>query len=335
LERSGAGFFAGSAFFHAAAFAAVALFTPALGATEEDPLDADRLALMQRLLNATAQREMERTPDAEDDSTGGDVNAGQPARGAEGAAGRPDTDHNGRWAAKGNATPETATLARQHELAAAETYGIIGMLSSASLSDPNAPVVPWGTVLNGSDAESKIGRLFGASIDDARGVRGLGFSGLDEGGGGQANAIGLNGFDSLGHTGWGTCDGGPCSGIGHGAGKLARAHVVRAPGPRYASPTVNGRLDPQVIQRIVRLNDGRYRFCYQNGLRSDPSLQGRVTVKFVIDRRGGVALAADGGSDIPDQNVRQCVVQSFMSLSFPEPDSGTVTVVYPIVFSPE
>jgi hypothetical protein len=101
------------------------------------------------------------------------------------------------------------------------------------------------------------------------------------------------------------------------------------------SPTVNGRLDPQVIQRIVRLNDGRYRFCYQNGLRGDPSLQGRVTVKFVIDRHGSVGLAADGGSDIPDQNVRQCVVQSFMSLSFPEPDSGTVTVVYPIVFSPE
>jgi hypothetical protein len=111
--------------------------------------------------------------------------------------------------------------------------------------------------------------------------------------------------------------------------------VPRFQGPRYASPTVNGRLDPQVIQRIVRLNDGRYRFCYQNGLRADPGLQGRVTVKFVIDRHGSVGVASDGGSDIPDQTVRQCVVQSFMSLSFPEPDSGTVTVIYPIVFSPE
>ena len=70
-------------------------------------------------------------------------------------------------------------------------------------------------------------------------------------------------------------------------------------------------------------------------LHGDPSLQGRVTVKFVIDRTGAVALAADGGSDIPDEGVRRCVVASFLSLSFPSPENGSVTVVYPIMFSPE
>jgi hypothetical protein len=60
-----------------------------------------------------------------------------------------------------------------------------------------------------------------------------------------------------------------------------------------------------------------------------------VTVKFVIDRTGAVALAADGGSDIPDEGVRRCVVASFLSLSFPSPENGSVTVVYPIMFSPE
>jgi hypothetical protein len=55
----------------------------------------------------------------------------------------------------------------------------------------------------------------------------------------------------------------------------------------------------------------------------------------VIDRTGAVAVAADGGSDIPDEGVRRCVVSSFLSLSFPAPENGSVTVVYPIVFSPE
>jgi outer membrane biosynthesis protein TonB len=60
-----------------------------------------------------------------------------------------------------------------------------------------------------------------------------------------------------------------------------------------------------------------------------------VAVKFVIARDGSVQLAQDGGSDMPDQNVVQCVARSFMSLSFPSPDGGIVTVVYPLVFTPE
>jgi hypothetical protein len=135
----------------------------------------------------------------------------------------------------------------------------------------------------------------------------------------------------------GACAGpGPCTGIGHDRGHaLGARRESHFKGPRYGTPETNGRLAAEIIQRIVRLNDGRYRFCYENGLRNDPGLRGRVTVKFMIDRSGAVAIAADGGSDIPDEAVRRCVVSSFLGLSFPQPENGTVTVVYPIVFSPE
>ena len=120
LRRSGAGFIAGSALFHAAVFAAVALFAPSLGATEEDPFDPDRLALLQRLLDASAQREAERAPRGRAVAiAGGNASAGQPAREPEGAAGRPDTTRSGRWAARGTARPEDATLAREQALAEA------------------------------------------------------------------------------------------------------------------------------------------------------------------------------------------------------------------------
>ena len=98
--------------------------------------------------------------------------------------------------------------------------------------------------------------------------------------------------------------------------------------------SVSGRLPPEVIQRIVRQNFGRFRLCYENGLKGNPTLQGRVSVKFVIDRNGAVASSGDGGSDLPDTSVVTCVVRGFGNLSFPQPEGGTVSVVYPIVFGP-
>jgi hypothetical protein len=103
---------------------------------------------------------------------------------------------------------------------------------------------------------------------------------------------------------------------------------------RMGSLTVNGRLPPEVIQRIVRQNFGRFRLCYENGLRSNPALQGRVSVKFVIAVDGSIKSTQDSGSDMPDQGVTSCVVHAFGNLSFPQPEGGIVTVVAPLVFSP-
>jgi hypothetical protein len=335
LRGAPAGCIAGSALVHAAVVAAIAFIAPTLAAAEEESFDRDRLALMQRMLDASAERERERTPE---DAVSGEGEAGRPAapaKGAEGEAGKLDARSEGRMAVRGNARPTEVTMAREHALADASNFGAISILASLTASDPGAPVVPWGTVSNGSDDVSKIGHLFGATLDDAAGIGGVGLAGLEQGGGGTSSSIGLNGFGPLGTAG--SCSGpGPCGGIGRSRdGRLPGGHPSHFKGPRYGAPETNGRLAAEVIQRIVRLNDGRYRYCYENGLRGDPSLHGRVTVKFMIDRSGAVAFAADGGSDIPDEGVRACVVRSFLGLSFPQPENGTVTVVYPIVFSPE
>ena len=97
---------------------------------------------------------------------------------------------------------------------------------------------------------------------------------------------------------------------------------------------INGHLPGEVIQRIVRQNFGRFTQCYQEGLRTNPSLTGRVSVKFAIDRTGSVMTSMDAGSDMPDANVISCVVRNFQNLSFPQPDGGIVTVSYPIMFTP-
>ena len=107
----------------------------------------------------------------------------------------------------------------------------------------------------------------------------------------------------------------------------------RPPRVRMGVTSVSGRLPPEVVQRIVRQNFGRFRRCYENGLRNNPNLQGRVTVRFVINRDGRVSNVG-GGGDIPDRGVVSCVTRAFSDLSFPEPESGIVTVSYPIVFAP-
>lgn len=103
---------------------------------------------------------------------------------------------------------------------------------------------------------------------------------------------------------------------------------------REGALTVNGRLAPEVIQRILRQRAPWIRRCYEQGLARNPELQGRVLVRFVIDREGSVSSVNTGGSDIPDAQFTQCVATVFKGTHFPSPEGGIVTVAYPIVFTP-
>jgi hypothetical protein len=162
----------------------------------------------------------------------------------------------------------------------------------------------------------------GDAIGDAFGAGGLGLAGVAEGGGGRGEGIGLGNIGTLGH------------GTGTGQGFGSRDTTKTSPSIRQGATSVNGRLPPEVIQRIVRQNFGRFRLCYENGLRTNPKLQGRVAVKFVIDDKGAVSDAKDGGSDLPDTGVVACVARGFGNLTFPQPEGGVVTVVYPLIFAP-
>lgn len=112
-----------------------------------------------------------------------------------------------------------------------------------------------------------------------------------------------------------------------------RPYSGRGPRIRMGATSVSGRLPPEVIQRIVRQNFGRFRLCYENGLRNNPNLQGRVGVRFVIGRDGAVSNVGNGGSDLPDGSVVSCVVRAFQGLTFPQPEGGIVTVVYPVIMT--
>lgn len=102
---------------------------------------------------------------------------------------------------------------------------------------------------------------------------------------------------------------------------------------RPGALSVNGRLPPEVIQRIVNMNTGRLRLCYQTALAKKPALEGKVTTKFIIDKSGSVTSASDAGSDIGDPDMVKCVTQAFTAMSFPAPEGGIVVVTYPFFFT--
>jgi len=336
ISEPGAFLYTGLSFLlHMGLVAVFAFFMPNMRGDDTEDLDRDQILMMQKLLNAAAEREQEERENQEvtevqpDQKEGG---TGTRAKGEEGSMGNPNTRDTGhKYGVQGPKDNPDPHLAKQAALQEAAQFGMIGLISTMGGGDPNAPTAPWGREESlGQDEKSARGNMFGDTIGDSFGAGGLGLSGVGEGGGGRGEGIGLGNFGGLGH-GAGTGTG---QGIGNGRGRLGGGHQVKAPRIREGATSVNGRLPPEVIQRIVRQNFGRFRLCYENGMRNNPNLQGRVTVKFVIDRSGAVAMTADGGSDLPDQGVVQCVVRGFGNLSFPQPEGGMVTVVYPIMFNP-
>jgi hypothetical protein len=327
--------FAASLFASALTVAAAAFFVPALGLSEDGELEQDKLRMIQQYLRASAERESEITPDpslpdATRDSEGG---TGTRAQDEEGKMGRYDArPASKRWAAQGPQSNRDIQLAQDMTVAEAREFGIIGLLNTGAAGDPKAPTVPWGGDRTlGSDPISAMGNMFGDELGDAVGGGGLGLTGIGEGGGGRGEGIGLGFIGPYGHgAGLGRGDG-----FGNSAGRLSRGHATRGPQWRIGETEVTkGRLPPEVIQRVVRQNFGRFRHCYDQALTRNPNLQGRVAARFVIDRTGAVSNVTNGGSDLPDSNVVSCVLGAFYGLSFPAPDGGIVTVVYPIAFSP-
>lgn len=269
---------------------------------------------------------------------------GAPALTEEGALGNPVADvTRGHVGVMGPHDPKDPRLAREPERPDAL---FDGLWRRVPMPDPDAPVATWGRqVSEGSDPSSARGPMWGGTIEDALGLGGLGLSGTGEGGGFHAVAIGLgtlglgegggmgsSGTWGVGH-GYGACGCGEGDPSGHG--RLGGGHTVKAPRVRVGATTVNGRLPPEVIQSVVRSNMGRFRACYEQSLRPQPSLQGRVTTKFAIARDGTVPFAVDAGSDVPDAALIACIGRAFESLSFPRPEGGVATVVYPLILAPE
>lgn len=172
-----------------------------------------------------------------------------------------------------------------------------------------------GLVQPEADAVSARGNAWGRDAVGS-GASGLGLSGIGEGGAGRGEGIGLGSIGSL----------------GAGPSRLGEPTKPSAPRITVGALQVNGRLPPEVIQRIVRQNFGRFRMCYEAARNKLPQLAGSVNVAFTISPTGEVTNTRLAPSTLPSAETQACVLTSFKGLSFPAPEGGSVSVLLPVHF---
>jgi hypothetical protein len=196
----------------------------------------------------------------------------------------------------------------------------------------NAPIT--GGSLSLKNVQFKNGS--GGGGTGAAGHGGLGGAGR----GGFANALGGKGLLSASR---GTGSAGlPSGGYGTrgkagGQNGYGRANLAGGSDgyfqPLEQDAEVEGGLDRDQINEVIRKNWGQIVYCYERGLQTKPSLSGRVGMKWTIDSAGRVSTAGIQNSSLRTASVEGCLLSKLKGFRFPRPVGGVnVKVFYPFEF---
>ncbi len=146
--------------------------------------------------------------------------------------------------------------------------------------------------------------------------------------------------------------GGGASGSGvAGLGGLARKEGTTGAvgeGSAVAERTVHGKVqaqeadmsgagdfDANLVVQTIKTRLRAIQMCYEQQLRRNPSLAGKVTVEFTIEQRGNVTGVRVKENTTNDPAVGSCVADTVSRFRFnPGPQGGSVTFAYPFVFAP-
>jgi hypothetical protein len=97
-------------------------------------------------------------------------------------------------------------------------------------------------------------------------------------------------------------------------------------------PNSTGVLAEDAIDNVVTAGYPLFARCYRDGVNRNNNLDGTVRLHFVVGSAGAVSEVSDGGSDLSDRQVVDCIAEGFYALRFPGPQRGSVQVLYRIAF---
>jgi hypothetical protein len=120
-----------------------------------------------------------------------------------------------------------------------------------------------------------------------------------------------------------------------GGGSFGKKRKRGSWGRIGGNPTILGGLDKSLIDAVIKRNMSQIRYCYQRQLAKNPSLNGKIKVKFVIAKDGSVSKASIDSSTMGGggKPVESCIVGRFKKFKFPQPNGGIVIVKYPFIFT--
>jgi TonB family protein len=321
-----------------AAAIGVVLFVMAAIPADAKSLSIDDLARLNRYIPtqlAAIQEPDDKTPDwmKKKETIGGD--RGKAHKGDPGKMGsNKSKNKDGLVGMKGPKDNPDPHMAKMLAADAAKNAGVLGVFRKTE-SGHIASIFGRDTML-GRDAVTALGNLIGTEHQEAYGVPGgLGLVGTGKGGDGTGE--GTFGFGNLGTIG--KCIGDAC-GPGTGNGRYWRRgpgidrlkHLGSGPEVMPGTVKARGRLDKEIIRRVIRSHLKEVKYCYETELVKKPDLYGRLTVQFTITPTGAVSSSAIEQSTVGNRNVEQCVAAAVRRWTFPQPeDGGVVLVNYPFV----
>ncbi len=93
-------------------------------------------------------------------------------------------------------------------------------------------------------------------------------------------------------------------------------------------------IDQQKLGTFVRARMGLIKACYENALKRNPGLKGKISIRFTILQTGGLADVTAAVNSMGAPEVAACIVNTMRSWRTQFRPPGPVTVEYPFVFSP-
>ena len=118
-----------------------------------------------------------------------------------------------------------------------------------------------------------------------------------------------------------------------GLGAKAEVKVAGAVSAE-AADVDSSELDQGKLAAFVRARMGLIKACYENALKRNPGLAGRIAIRFTILETGALADVVAAQSSLASGEVAACIATTMRAWRTPFRPSGPVTVEYPFVFQP-
>ena len=113
---------------------------------------------------------------------------------------------------------------------------------------------------------------------------------------------------------------------------VAAGPSTRPSGPAGCSGTCNGQATPE-LRSALASRGAMARGCYNAALRTNPTLEGKLTVSVRLSPTGTVCGASSSNNTLGDASVASCAVAKFQGGKFPAPQGGCIDTAVPLNFT--
>ncbi|MBP5201430.1 AgmX/PglI C-terminal domain-containing protein [bacterium] len=111
--------------------------------------------------------------------------------------------------------------------------------------------------------------------------------------------------------------------------------VLDRPMPEVKRAPNEANIDSAGVTKVINVSRAAIKRCYDKALISNPQLNGKMSIKIVINKEGRVDRTEIVDDSLHDAEVAKCVKGVIGRLRFPKPADGTATVTFPFAFDPK